>query len=224
MFQTLARWLGGKGAAVATVAVADDEHLPEVAGLDAADGLRRVGGNRRLYRDLLRQFAHKQSDAPARVATALRKKDFAAAERIAHSVKGVAGSLGIHGLYLFAGELEKAVRSRKGVKSALSGFEAELSRTTTALKEVDSVAAPAEPGDAASAARHASKLASMLAASNGEAADYFVEHRAAIRALFGNGGATAFEKALDEFDFDTALRELHRAVGERGITLQGEPA
>src|SRR6185503_14254392 len=40
MFETLSRWLGAGtgGAAVAAAPVADDDHLPEVAGLDAADG------------------------------------------------------------------------------------------------------------------------------------------------------------------------------------------
>jgi CheY-like chemotaxis protein/HPt (histidine-containing phosphotransfer) domain-containing protein len=225
MFQTLARWLGGKAGPVAAATIADDEHLPEVSGLDAADGLRRVGGNRRLYRDLLRQFAHKQTDAAARVAAALRKKDFGAAERIAHSVKGVAGNLGIRGLYLLADALEKAVRSREAVKAALSAFEAELARTTTALKEVVApAAAPAPPADAGGGARHAANLASMLETSNAEATDYFDAHQAAIRAMFPNGGSAAFEKALGEFDFEVALQELRRASGGRGTTLQGETA
>ena len=225
MLQTLARWLGGKAGSVTAAPVADDEHLPEVTGVDAADGLRRVGGNRRLYRDLLRQFAHKQSDAAARVAAALHKKDSGAAERIAHSVKGVAGNLGVRGLYDLAGNLEKALRSRKAVKVALSAFEAELARTTAALKEaVAPAAAPALPGDVENGARHAAKLASMLEASNAKATDYFDAHQAAIRAMFSNGESAAFERALGNFDFEVALQELRRADGGRGTTLQGEPA
>ena len=41
--------------------------LPVVAGLDTADGLLRLGGNRPLYLKLLRQFVEQQADAPAQV-------------------------------------------------------------------------------------------------------------------------------------------------------------
>ena len=44
--------------------------LPSVEGLDTADGLLRVAGNRRLYLKLLRQFVEQQADAPARIADA----------------------------------------------------------------------------------------------------------------------------------------------------------
>jgi len=225
MFETLARWLGGARSVAAPSPVADDEHLPEVVGLDATEGLRRVGGNRRLYRDLLRQFALKQSDASARVAAALGKKDFGAAERIVHGVKGVAGNLGIRNLYALAGALEKALRSRKAVKRTLSSFEDELTRMTTALNGGATAIAPSGlPFDTESVARHVSKLASLLAASSGTSADYFHAHRTAILEVFEGGDAAAFETALGDFDYEAALRDLRRAVVARGIKLEGEPA
>ena len=39
------------------------DELPEVAGLNVADGLVRVAGNKKLYRKLLRQFANTEADA-----------------------------------------------------------------------------------------------------------------------------------------------------------------
>src|SRR5262249_54621821 len=45
-----------------------DAALPSVDGLDTADGLLRVAGNRRLYLKLLRQFVEQQAEAPARIA------------------------------------------------------------------------------------------------------------------------------------------------------------
>ena len=66
--------------------------MPDIAGVDLADGLNRVAGNRRLYRDLLGQFAKKQGDAAAQISAALENRDAKLAERIAHTVKGVAGN------------------------------------------------------------------------------------------------------------------------------------
>src|SRR5208282_2458853 len=56
---------------------------------------KRVAGNRRLYRDLLGQFVAKQANAAAQISAALEGEDLKLAERIAHTVKGVAGNLGI---------------------------------------------------------------------------------------------------------------------------------
>ena len=47
----------------APVAVPEVDELPDVAGLNTADGLRRVAGNRKLYRKLLRQFSSTEADA-----------------------------------------------------------------------------------------------------------------------------------------------------------------
>jgi HPt (histidine-containing phosphotransfer) domain-containing protein len=159
------------------------------------------------------------------VSAALSKEDFDAAERIAHSVKGVAGNLGVSHLFLFAAELETALQSRTGVDSALQKFTSELARMTALLKDAS---APRTGGasstDATQAAAHGSKLAALLAASSGEAVEYFDAHRAAVLALFARGGSAAFEKALGEFDFEAALHALRSAAVERSIILQGENA
>ncbi len=64
--------------------------LPSVEGLDTKDGLPRVGGNRKLYLKLLRQFVEQQGQAPAQIAEALARNEVPVAERLAHTVKGVA--------------------------------------------------------------------------------------------------------------------------------------
>ena len=51
----------------------------------------RLAGNKKLYRKLLRQFADTEADTAHRIASALAENDRALAERLAHSVKGVAG-------------------------------------------------------------------------------------------------------------------------------------
>ena len=46
--------------------------MPEIEGIDVDGGLKRVAGNKRLYRSLLEQFADKQADAAAQIAAALQ--------------------------------------------------------------------------------------------------------------------------------------------------------
>ncbi|MGC1299490.1 MAG: PAS domain S-box protein, partial [Alloacidobacterium sp.] len=96
LFSTLMRWAKPRpkqaveSQAFIPVKTSDEVVLPEIVGIDLADGLKRVAGNRRLYRDLLGQFAAKQGDAAARISAALKGGDQKLAERIAHTVKGVA--------------------------------------------------------------------------------------------------------------------------------------
>ncbi len=88
---------------------ADNLEIPIVEGLNSAEGLLRVAGNRKLYLKLLRQFSVQQSEAPPQITALLKAGDRVAAERTAHTIKGVAGNLGVKTVQLAAGELEKAI-------------------------------------------------------------------------------------------------------------------
>src|SRR5262249_6799326 len=77
---------------------------------DTAEGLLRVAGNKALYLKLLRKFVASEQDAPSRILDRLLNQDRSTAERMAHTVKGVAGSLGAKEVQSVAGDLERAVR------------------------------------------------------------------------------------------------------------------
>jgi PAS domain S-box-containing protein len=221
MFQTLARWVKATRAASETPRTAGADALPLVDGLDTAGGLKRVAGNRKLYLSLLRQFIDNQADAAARVAAALARDDHAEAERIAHSVKGVAGNIGLGAVQAAAAALETAAREKKGLKGPASKMEAELARAVAALRD----ALPAESAATAAAAAAdpatLARLAALLADGDGETPDFVAANAAALRGLF-DGQFGAFERAVNDFDFETALDALRRAATARGIDLQRE--
>src|SRR5262249_5041647 len=58
---------------------AQAEALPAVKGLDTAEGLQRVAGNKNLYLKLLRQFVASEQDAPSRIRERLASQDRATA-------------------------------------------------------------------------------------------------------------------------------------------------
>jgi signal transduction histidine kinase/DNA-binding response OmpR family regulator/HPt (histidine-containing phosphotransfer) domain-containing protein/HAMP domain-containing protein len=87
-----------------------EDGLPQVDGLDARDGLSRVGGNHKLYRKLLHQFVECQAGAIADTGDALTSGDIARAELIAHSLKGVAGNIGAIRVQAAASVLERRIR------------------------------------------------------------------------------------------------------------------
>jgi PAS domain S-box-containing protein len=216
-----------------------DAALAQVAGLDAVTGLSRVAGNHALYRQLLKQFVERQGDAPARVAQALAAGEPAAAQRAAHTVRAVAGNLGLATLQQAAAALEQALAHSEPHGDQLMAFEHQLREALqslgAALRESDARAseaaqaaatqaaqadaaaqAQAQAGtgaaDQALATEHATTLARLLAADDAEAADFFAAQRDAFRALLDAPALTALERALADFDFDAALQQLQAAV------------
>ncbi len=105
-----------------------DHELPSIAGLDTKDGISRVAGNRKLYLKLLRQFMEQQAPAPAQITTALAKGDAALAERLAHTLKGVAGNIGAKAVQTVAGALEKLIRERADAAALESSRQQVLAR------------------------------------------------------------------------------------------------
>ena len=143
LFATLLRWAKPRPRQAvesqeppAPAKAADEVILPEIAGINLADGLKRVAGNRRLYRDLLGQFAAKQGDAAAQISAALESGDLKLAERIAHTVKGVAGNIGITEVQSAAQKLEKAIREgQDSVATLLDAFATLLGTQVHAIEQ-----------------------------------------------------------------------------------------
>jgi CheY-like chemotaxis protein len=223
MFKTLARWIHTRSAmppvhallAAPTSAgpAAPAPELPHVPELDSAAGLARVGGNRSLYLRLLHQFIDKQADADQRCAAALAVGDMATAERIVHTVRGVAGNIGLTGVQQSAAMLEHALRQRGESGPAAAAFRAELARAIAALqsalgaKSHEEAAVP--PGQAGPIV---ARLAVLMAASDGEAGDYFRAHRPILLHAVGTEATAQIEAALDDYEFEQALSVLRGAT------------
>ncbi len=223
LFATLLRWTKPRpkraveSQAPLTNANAPDEvAMPEIAGVKIADGLNRVAGNRRLYRDLLGQFAAKQGDAAAQISTAIESGDLKLAERIAHTVKGVAGNLGITEVQSVAQRLEKALRDGEGTVSAVLGEFAEaMSAQVQAIEKAlrDSASTRSEtaqtsPFDGKAAAAAIGRLRSLLEASDGDAEESFRSLQDAVAGVVEKPYLDSLSASINDFDFDAALLKL----------------
>lgn len=86
-------------------------NLPVIDGLDTADGLRRVAGNRDLYLRLLGQFTASYRDFNTRLSLALEDEDRTSSVLLVHTLKGVAGNLGAAALSREAAQLEYLLKT-----------------------------------------------------------------------------------------------------------------
>jgi signal transduction histidine kinase/DNA-binding response OmpR family regulator/HPt (histidine-containing phosphotransfer) domain-containing protein/CHASE3 domain sensor protein len=206
------------GAALAPV------DLPPIEGVDMSDGLARVAGNGRLFRSLLEQFAGKQADAAAEIARALESGDRKIAEHIAHTVKGVAGNLGIRRIHTSAERLERALREGDAAAPAsLSEFASLLGSQVAAIRRAlesgaDEASAAAGPFDAATARAAIRRLRQLLESSDGGAADAFADVSGALAGVVGKPRLEALGEAIHEFDFEGALSKLDAIAGECGAS------
>jgi len=222
LFQALERWARPRAAARAAVPEAptarpeaDASTLPSIEGLDTADGLARVAGNRALYLRLLRQYAEKQSHAAAEVRERLANGDRGSAERAAHSAKGVAGNIGARAVQAAAAALEQAIRDHAETPAAIDRLAAETGALVAGLRaalgaeEASPVAAEAVDPDRMAAAT--TRLEALLADSSADALDALVADEPLYRAALGAEFA-ALKQAVGRFDFDAALAQLRSAA------------
>ncbi len=200
--------------------------LPSIAGLDASTGLARVGGNEKLYRKLLGQFVDGQGSAVAEISSALKAGDEALAERLAHTLKGVAGNLGAGDVQAAAAALENAIRGRSKagvIDAAKQQVRVALEPLILLLRSaVESTApppreAPAEtlgagPVDAARCRETAARLAALLADNDPGAADFVETNQAVLRPLFADGGWAEFERLVEGYSFSDAQARLEQAL------------
>jgi two-component system sensor histidine kinase/response regulator len=222
LFETLLRWatpkagVGSNNAREPSAADKADE-LPAIPGVKIAEGLNRVAGNKKLYRDLLIQFASRQADAAAQIAAALNSEDYKIAERIAHTVKGVAGNLGITEVQAAAQDLEKAIReSPNSTVSTLERFGILMHSHVTSIRkalETELANKPAEESstefDADRAARAITRLRELLDASDGDALQIVPEVVKAVRGVANPKDLEALQEAMNDFDFDGARARLN---------------
>ncbi|MBF0396209.1 MAG: response regulator, partial [Desulfobacterales bacterium] len=85
--------------------------LPELVGINTDLGLSRVSGNQKLYINLLNKFYRDNQDITKQIKDAIEKGEQELAVRLAHTVKGVSGTIGAQELQAIAGELEAALKS-----------------------------------------------------------------------------------------------------------------
>jgi signal transduction histidine kinase/CheY-like chemotaxis protein len=118
-----------------TGVVEDEILIPPIEGFDIEDGLARVGGNRKLYRDLLIKFSEEFAGSTEDIRKSLEGKDRKSAERIAHTLKGAAGNLGAEELQEKAALLDSALKEATtgGGESMLSDFDTTLRSLISAI-------------------------------------------------------------------------------------------
>jgi len=234
LFATLKRWAKPRqalapGSEARLSKMAEDWTFPEIEGVDVAGGLKRVAGNKRLYRDLLAQFVVKQGDADSQISAAIESGDRKCAERIAHAVKGVAGNIGLQQVFSVAEKLERAIREEDAaVPVRVEEFAQILSCQIQAIQQAIGDVMPDRPAeggsghgfDARAVTAAIAQLRALLEASDGDSGDAFLALRSALSGTCDEPRMSSLGAAISEFDFVCAISRLDEIAKEYGANRE----
>jgi len=226
LFHTLRRWLPSKSGTptlrrrrVVPVRSSDALELPQLPDLDTANGLRRVAGNRRLYRELLGKYVSGQAEVVTQIRATLADVDWVTAERLAHTLQGVSGNIGATALQQLAAELEQALRQNADsavLEPLLAQVSEALEALTTGLRVALATAPPATLAVSWDKLEPVlTRLEVLLSNDDAEAADYLATHRAILAENLPIEPFLAIEKATTDYHFEEALQRLQTVIQSR---------
>jgi two-component system sensor histidine kinase/response regulator len=224
--RTLAAWLPqalDEGSAPASGHVASapkpadaelSQTLSAIEGLDLTSALRNLRGDPARLASLLRRFATDHSTDVSDARAELARSDAAAAVRRLHSLKGLAGTLGLQEVQSLAAQAEKTAGhtdGHAGLAQQLDALQEALQAAVDRLQVLGLEIAPDGSAPAASLADSQAQLAelrTLLAADDLDAADKYAELRPTLEQHFG-ARTKALTVAIDDFAFQDALGLLN---------------
>ena len=222
LWEALLKWIKpqqstGAFVEVKTQTVQNVELPSGIEGLDMADGLRRVLGKKPLYLSMLRKFVTGQNCFRVEILKALDSNCLDTAERLAHTLKSVSGTIGAIDLAQSARKLETAIkkrRPREEIDARLEDLEMVLGKLITQLeqnlsKEPDKAAETISPEQLKAVCN---KLEMMLADDDAEAVAVLDMNTALLQAAFPNHYRKIFD-GIRLFNFEAALEALRAATG-----------
>jgi len=215
--------------------VAIAQLFPCIEGIDVQAGLGAVNGNRELYTRLLHNFRDRHQGIVAEIQTALEQDDLNLAQRMAHTMKGVAGTLGAKSLSSISSQLESAIpeQDHQQLTKIVDGFSTEVARVMRALDDFarneqakqneQSVLHKASPTQASKALDtvRLQKLFQELSGCIDEHDADVIKRVAEIKMLLGPSNLSdsfpKLESLANSFQFEKAKNYLERVIRELNL-------
>jgi HPt (histidine-containing phosphotransfer) domain-containing protein len=226
MFKTMAKWITPSAPAAArNTQQKEDVIIPLLEGIDTADGLARTQGNGALYLKLLQKVASSQKDFIDQITEARDTNDWQLAERLAHTLKGIAGNIGAAQLRDCCAVLEEQAK-----RKCLQQENIEIASTvlTTVLTSLASLPLPAassshQPVNSGDLQPIVKRLIQQLEDFDTAAQETFMTNRDLFFTTPIAKLGKDLEKSLSRYDFGQALQIAQR-IQQASTTNDDTPA
>ena len=189
--------------------------LRGVQGLDVDQGLGLSNHNSALYLSMLGKFVKSQEQAVVLIQQALVQSDGATAERLAHTLKGLAASMGAEPLGAAAAALEQALQAGadpQQVERLIAPTQRQLDALVRALRATRGLlgqparvsSAPLDAAEQEALKAVIARLHALLEQDDAEAQNLWDSHAPGLHSMLKQ--AELLEVAIGDFDFEEALR------------------
>ena len=211
LFAALAHWIPEGEHAVASPLTPE---APAV--IDREVGLRALGGDAEGYRQVLDMFLKNHCGDVDRLSRAIKDGDRPFAERVAHTLKGVAATIGAHALRDRALALEQALHTGAPVHTLADDIAACAVQIGAVCDEIRALphAEADVPGLPAAARVRSlvSQLCLLLEHDDMKSGSVWRELRPALVARFGEAAVHPLTRLIEAFEFPEALTILRAFV------------
>ncbi|WP_371322906.1 Hpt domain-containing protein [Dechloromonas sp. ZY10] len=188
--------------------------LAGIPGFDVRSGLRVVAGRESRYLELLGKYLEHHRELGNQIADAILDGNYSLAQKLSHTLKGAAGTLGLQASQAAARELEYSLRDAN--TELIPSCLAELSRVHEAqCAQLEHLCCRQAPSQTTVPENHAKpidpaaldQLCRLLADDDIRCNEQARQLRPALAALLGKRH-DEFWHALDRFDYPAALAAL----------------
>ena len=196
--------------------------LANVPGLNVAQGLAALRGNAEKYQELLGRFVESHADDMGLLVAALAQADLQSAQRLAHTLKGSAATLGFERLSGLSQGLQDRLQALRSA-TPVQGHSAELQADMTAITQALMALAAALPHLTNASAPHTvpsteppelnaalDTLDHLLTHNDTAALAHYQQHADQLRSLWGSDAAPLAQH-IRQYAFELA-RETLRAL------------
>jgi HPt (histidine-containing phosphotransfer) domain-containing protein len=196
--------------------------------INMKSALARLGEKQELYLRLLLMFRDNHAETAQAIRSALQDNDLSLARRLAHTLKGVASTIGANKLSAAAKNLETAIAQGESALFAdnLEQVEQELAIVMAALAVIsrsapatDPIQTPGSDASRSSLGSQLNQLARLLHSNDAEATVLMGSllrqpHETSLQEKL-----EALEVFIKRYDFEKALKELEILAQEQQIPL-----
>ena len=198
--------------------------LPDsLPGIDIQSGLGRLRGNKKLYRDMLCKFDREHGEDVSQLQTLFAAQDYLSAQRLAHTVKGLAATFGAVELSEAAKALETAAKNHEiGIDEKIADFKSAFDIVSSGLAGLAQDTRTAVSGEEFSLEKIKAlivKLKPMLESMNLLARDEAEELYDLTRSSQYAETTKTIYQLTDDFEFEQAeklLGKLQNRLDEEG--------
>lgn len=241
LFKTMAKWLKrikknhdieSPPQKEISMKLTEDELPESLPGIDLESGLKRIGGNKKLFRKILNEFLKTYENVATEIKDSFNANDTELLTRTVHTLKGVAGNFSANDLQKAALQLETTIKSGELEKfdKDLENLEEKLAPVLDSARSLESkqVSKPeittSKPPkiDSTKIEPLINELSKLLKQNNLKAVSYLDSIKDRLSNGHINDKIEILDNNINMFDFTNALNNLREIADELGISIHTE--